>query len=335
MSARRFEPGHLETDAGQFTVGREHHLGGVDHPPPRRRRAAISLGRRTIRQLHPHRLTGEPLGLEVSLHREAIPRVDPRGGEEIGDADIRRQPVRPRPDGKHRNPRLRERRGRRRRIDAGVVASIGEEDHPRERARRFLIDDAHQRLADPRLESARLESLRPIRLRRTVGPRALLRAAGEDGERFGIGVETPHRDLVRRGEGGEHSSPFEDLYGPRRTGRGNGIRYGHAGVEPLRQGHAGAGVDDDGHPRRKHHFVLGDPLEIEIGRSEGGQCPEPQPEEEQTDPPRQFGRIAPIHPRHPRRHGDEHRDQQRHLPPLRETLQQRAGNAVLHHVGGG
>ena len=140
---------------------------------------------------------------------------------------------------------------------------------------------------------------------------------------------------MRRGEGGEHPSPFENLHGPRRTGRGNGIRHGHAGVEPLRQGHAGAGVDDDGHARRKHHFVLGDPLEIEIGRGEGGQCPEPQSEEEQTDPTRQFGRIAPVHPRHPRRHGDEHSDQQRHLPPLRETLHQRAGDAVLHHVGGG
>ena len=140
---------------------------------------------------------------------------------------------------------------------------------------------------------------------------------------------------MRGGEGGEHPAPFENLHGPRRTGRGHGIRHGHAGVEPLRQGHTGAGVDDDGHARRKHHFVLGDPLEIEIGRSEGGQCPEPQSEKEQTDPTRQFGRIAPVHPRHPGHHGDEHRDQQRHLPPLRETLQQRAGDAVLHHVGGG
>ena len=80
--------------------------------------------------------------------------------------------------------------------------------------------------------------------------------------------------------------------------------------------------------------MFGDPLEVEVRRGERGQRPEPQAEEQQADPPRQLSGIAPVHPGHPRRHGHEHRDQQRHLPPLGKTLHKRAGDAVLHTIGG-
>ena len=105
MAARCFEPRHLESDSRQFTVGRQHHLGGIDHASPLRRHGVVaSVGRGPVGQLDFHRLPGEPLGLEVALNGEAIPRIHPRWGEQIGDTDIRWQSVRSGPHAEHRHP---------------------------------------------------------------------------------------------------------------------------------------------------------------------------------------------------------------------------------------
>ena len=73
-------------------------------------------------------------------------------------------------------------------------------------------------------------------------------------------------------------------------------------------------------------------LEVEVGRHERGQRPQPQGSEQQARAAWQLRGIAAIHPEHEDRHRGQHQHKQRDLPPLREAVDQRAGDAMEHDL---
>ena len=134
------------------------------------------------------------------------------------------------------------------------------------------------------------------------------------------------------GERLEQAAAFQHFEGP--LGAGGGLRSVGGGRIVL-ECHARTRVDEHGHPRGKHDLVLGFALEVEVGRHERGQRAQPQRGQQQAHAPRQFRGIAAVHPEHEDRHRGQCQHQQRHLPPLREAVDQRAGDAMMHALGRG
>ena len=172
----------------------------------------------------------------------------------------------------------------------------------------------------------------------------------QHGQRFGVGIEPPHRHLVPRSECREQPSFSQHLHRllrPRvgllvndrfrlravgRLGRVAGLTIGR---RLIAQRHAGTGIDEHGHPRWKDDLMFGRPLEIEIGSRDRRQRPQPQGCEHQAHAAGQFGRIAAVHPEHEQPDGRQRQHESGHLPPLRKPVNQPACDAVLHLLGGG
>ena len=142
-----------------------------------------------------------------------------------------------------------------------------------------------------------------------------------------------------RGESGQQPTTLEDIKRP--LSPVGGSLSGHRSLQRaiLKEAggecHAGTGIDHHGHAGWKNNLVFSRPLEIKESGNQGRHGAEPQGGQEQTDAAREFRCIPPIHPGNPRRHRHQSHHQQRHLPPLRESIDQRACDAMLDASNGG
>ena len=113
-------------------------------------------------ELDGHGSAGHLLSLEISGDSEVVAGIGPRGGHKIGDTHARRASVRSDADGEDGDFGVVGRQHRRLGIDAGILASIAEDDDTGHRGAAFFVNQIAQGLAEPGLDPLRPERFFPI-----------------------------------------------------------------------------------------------------------------------------------------------------------------------------
>jgi hypothetical protein len=298
--------------------------------------ALCAVGCLARQKVDRHGPIGQTFTLQVPGDVEAVARIGSGRGHQVADADVGRAAVGADAHGVNWYFGFAGRGYGDRRIDAGVLSTIAEDNDGRDRRGPLVGDYLSERLSEPGFAALRRKGRLPIDRRlgwpldgrgarrglfvsRLAGRLRCRRHFRQRGHAIQIAVKPGDQHVVLLAQlvdelaVAQHSG---DLLQPVRRG-GHGRRRG------VVQAHAQAGIDQHQGPRVMHHLALGAFFQMQVKSQQAGQCRQAQGKQQDADSGSQLDRVAAIHPHREADYQGAERREHQVVPALAVGLQSR------------